>query len=422
MNTETAQVALLNQTAALQVMQRIEKLATLSSDPEQLTRVYLSTEHLKANQLVAQWMQSAGMAAWQDAVGNICGRYEGQTSAAKALLLGSQLDTVINAGRFDGVLGVLVAIEVVADLHRRQIRLPLAIEIMGFADEEGTRFGVTLLGSKALTADWEPSWLLQTDADGLCMEDALRRFGLDPSNLGSAARKPHEIHAYLELHIEQGPCLEQAGKALGVVQAINGSKRLRLDFIGEAGHAGTVPMNHRRDALMAASEWMLFVEQTTRQVGGQHVATVGDIKVAPGAVNVISASTSLTLDVRGPADKPLSSLIQILLDGAAQIAAERAVSFTAHTFYAMPATPCNPDLKRKLQQAVTSVQGFCPLLTSGAGHDAVAIASHWPVAMMFVRCTKGISHHPDEEVKLEDIALAVTAFSEAVLRVAGPDV
>jgi allantoate deiminase len=418
MNSEPAQFATLKLEAAQQVLQRIEQLASLSASLQQLTRVYLSAEHLQANQLVAQWLQSAGMSVWQDAVGNICGRYEGQTPAAKALLLGSHLDTVINAGRFDGMLGVLVAIEVVADLHRRQIRLPLVIEIIGFADEEGTRFGVTLLGSKGLTAQWEPSWLQQTDADGVSIATALGNFGLDPDKLELAARKKHEIQAYLELQIEQGPCLEQAGLALGVVQAINGAHRLRCEFVGEAGHAGTVPMGHRRDALLAAAEWMLFVEQKTQQTGGQQVATVGEITVAPGAVNVIPGQALLSLDVRGPDDRQLAELLESLLAGAQQIAAQRTVSFRAETYYSMPATQCCPELQGKLQQAVTLVQGDCLTLTSGAGHDAIAIATEWPVAMLFVRCTKGISHHPAEDVKLEDIAMAVAAFSQAVRLIA----
>lgn len=418
MNRETAPASVFNHKAAQRVMHRIEKLATFSSDPEQLTRVYLSPEHLSANQQVAQWMQAAGMSVWQDAVGNICGRYEAQIPASKALLLGSHLDTVKRAGRFDGILGVLVAIEVVADLHRRQIRLPLAIEIIGFADEEGTRFGLALLGSKGLTASWEPSWLQKTDSTGMSIEAALRHFGLDPTQLSSAARQPQEIQAYLELHIEQGPFLEQAGKALGVVQAINGAKRLRCEFIGEAGHAGTVPMNHRRDALLAAAEWMLFIEQTTRQMEGHQVATVGDITLVPGAVNVIPGNALLSLDVRGPDDKRLEALVNTLLAEAAQIAAKRAVIFTANTYYSMPATSCCPRLQSKIRKAVTAVQGDCPEMPSGAGHDAVAIATRWPVAMLFVRCTKGISHHPDEEVKLADIALAVTAFSQTVTLIA----
>ncbi|STV30186.1 N-carbamoyl-L-amino acid hydrolase [Klebsiella pneumoniae] len=285
--------------AASRVMARADQLAALSETADALTRVYLSPEHLQANQLVGQWMQAAGMMVWQDSVGNICGRYEGQQEGAPAVLLGSHLDTVRNAGRYDGMLGVLAAIEVVQRLHQQGRRLAKAIEIVGFGDEEGTRFGITLLGSRGVTGTWPESWLSQCDADGVSVAQALVNAGLDPARIAHAARHPRDIAAYLELHIEQGPCLEQAGLALGVVEAINGARRLNCRFTGEAGHAGTVPMLHRKDALAAAAEWMVQVENLTRQRGGNLVATVGTLRCAPGAVNVIPGEVQLTLDIRG---------------------------------------------------------------------------------------------------------------------------
>ena len=239
--------------AASRVMARADRLAALSETADALTRVYLSPEHLQANQLVGQWMQAAGMMVWQDSVGNICGRYEGVQEGAPAVLLGSHLDTVRNAGRYDGMLGVLAAIEVVQRLHQQGRRLAKAIEIVGFGDEEGTRFGITLLGSRGVTGTWPESWLSQCDTDGVSVAQALVNAGLDPARIAHAARHPRDIAAYLELHIEQGPCLEQAGLALGVVEAINGARRLNCRFTGEAGHAGTVPMLHRKDALAAAA-------------------------------------------------------------------------------------------------------------------------------------------------------------------------
>ncbi|HBP32143.1 MAG TPA: allantoate amidohydrolase, partial [Raoultella ornithinolytica] len=313
MNQSTRQQAEM-MAAAERVMARADELAAISETAEGLTRVYLSPQHLQANQQVARWMTQAGMTVWQDSVGNICGRYEGEQEGAPAILLGSHLDTVRNAGRYDGMLGVLTAIDVVENLHQQGRRLAKAIEIVGFCDEEGTRFGITLLGSRGLTGTWPESWLTQTDAQGISVAQAMVQVGLDPARVSLAARPTADIAGYLELHIEQGPCLEQAGLALGVVEAINGARRLNCRFTGEAGHAGTVPMSQRRDALAAAAEWMVLIETTTRQHGGNLVATVGTLRCAPGAVNVIPGEVALTLDIRGPQDGPLDALLATLLD------------------------------------------------------------------------------------------------------------
>ncbi|HCR3982732.1 TPA: allantoate amidohydrolase [Kluyvera ascorbata] len=403
------------QQAAARAMARADELAAISETPDALTRVYLSPQHLQANQQVAQWMTQAGMRVWQDGVGNICGRYEGEQEGAPAILLGSHLDTVRNAGRYDGMLGVLAAIEVVHVLHQQGRRLAKAIEIVGFGDEEGTRFAITLLGSRGLTGTWPDNWLAQTDADGISVAQAMIEAGLDPAQIHLAARRTQEIAAYLELHIEQGPCLEQAGLALGVVEAINGARRLNCRFVGEAGHAGTVPMSHRKDALAAAAEWMIQVETMTREQGGNLVATVGTLRCAPGAVNVIPGEVTLTLDIRGPSDEPLEALLNALLAQAQGIAERRHLQFSAETFYRIATTACDPGLQQILRDAVSEVQGGSLTLPSGAGHDAIAIAERWPVGMLFVRCKGGISHHPAESVNVEDVALAIDAFSRAVV-------
>ena len=402
------------QQAAARVMARADELAAISETPEALTRVYLSPQHLQANQQVAMWMTQAGMRVWQDSVGNICGRYEGEQEGAPAILLGSHLDTVRNAGRYDGMLGVLAAIEVVHALHQQGRRLAKAIEIVGFGDEEGTRFAITLLGSRGLTGTWPENWLAQTDADGISVAQAMVDAGLDPSQIHLAARRTQEIAAYLELHIEQGPCLEQAGLALGVVEAINGARRLNCRFIGEAGHAGTVPMSHRKDALAAAAEWMTQVETMTRERGGNLVATIGTLRCAPGAVNVIPGEVTLTLDIRGPSDEPLEALLNALLGQAQAIAERRHLQFSAETFYRIAATACDAGLQQILRDAVSEVQGRSLTLPSGAGHDAIAIAERWPVGMLFVRCKGGVSHHPAESVHVDDVALAIDAFARAV--------
>ena len=406
------------QQAGERAMARCEILAAISETPGQLTRVYLSAEHLRANQQVAHWMEQAGMRVWQDQVGNICGRYEGQTAGAPAILLGSHLDSVRNAGKYDGPLGVLTAIETVSWLNAQQKRLPVAIEIVGFADEEGTRFGITLLGSKGITGRWPESWVDHPDQQGITVAQAMQQCGLNAADIPHAARRRDEFIAYLELHIEQGPCLEDAELALGVVTAINGARRLNCCFTGMAGHAGTVPMTHRKDALAAAAEWMVFIEQQTQATDPQLVATVGTLSCAPGAVNVIPGEVRLSLDIRGPQDDPLENLLQQLLQQAEAIAARRGLTFSAEQFYGIPATTCDSGLRDAFSDAVTAVQGKSMLLPSGAGHDAIAIAECWPVAMLFVRCAGGISHHPAESVTTEDVALAIHAYLLAILGVA----
>ncbi|WP_128176663.1 allantoate amidohydrolase [[Pantoea] beijingensis] len=401
------------QQAAARVMSRCDALAEISETAGELTRVYLSPEHMRANTRVGEWMEAAGMRVWQDSVGNICGRYEAAEAGAPAILLGSHLDTVRNAGRYDGMLGVLAAIETVHYLHQNQQRLPLAIEIIGFADEEGARFGITLLGSRGITGSWPDSWRDQPDSNNITVAQAMRDVGLDADRISQATRQVREIVAYLEVHIEQGPCLEQAGLALGVVTAINGARRLNCCFSGEAGHAGTVPMLHRKDALAAAAEWMVAIEQRTLQ-HPHMVATVGALSCSPGAVNVIPGEVNLTLDIRGPADRPLADLLAELLSLAEEIAQRRGIRFCADEFYHIAATRCDERLQMQLAQAVEQVQGRCISLPSGAGHDAIALAERWPVGMLFVRCDRGISHHPAESVQAADVALAIQACVQVV--------
>ncbi|WP_394661957.1 allantoate amidohydrolase [uncultured Pantoea sp.] len=403
------------QSAAARIMARCDALAEISEEEDSLTRVYLSPEHLRANACVAEWMQAAGMRTWQDAVGNICGRYEAAEPGAAALLLGSHLDTVRNAGRYDGMLGVLSAIETVQWLHDRRQRLPLAVEIVGFADEEGTRFGITLLGSRGLTGSWPESWITHPDGNGITVAAAMQDAGLDAAQVSLAARHVSEIAAYLELHIEQGPCLEEADLALGVVTAINGARRLNCHFSGEAGHAGTVPMLLRKDALAAAAEWMLFIEQATQ---APLVATTGTLSCQPGAVNVIPGEVQLSLDIRGPQDEPLERHLSQLLTQAQAIALRRGVSFSASEYYRIAATPCDKRLQQALGAAVETVQGCTLALPSGAGHDAIAMAERWPVGMLFVRNHRGISHHPAESVKMDDVALGVQAYLQALTALA----
>lgn len=394
------------------LLDRCEALAALSETADDLTRTYLSAQHQAANRLVGDWMREAGMLVWQDAVGNICGRYEGRQTGAPAVLIGSHLDTVRNAGKYDGMLGVVLGVELVAQLHARGERLPFAIEVVGFGDEEGVRFGITLLGSRGLSGGWPPAWLEATDRDGVSLAQALTDFGLAPERIGEARRDPASLLAYLEAHIEQGPRLEQADLALGVVTAINGAKRLKLRFNGVAGHAGTVPMGLRRDALAGAAEFMLAVEQLAQE--RQIVATVGQLSCQPGAVNVIPDVVNLSLDIRAAEDGRRDDALDTLLRQGAAIAARRGLIFEHECFYSSPATPCADKLQTLLAEAVTRVQGEVIHLPSGAGHDAMAMAEICPVGMLFVRCTGGISHHPAEAVRGEDLKLALLCMEQAV--------
>ncbi|MFM2479054.1 allantoate amidohydrolase [Celerinatantimonas sp. MCCC 1A17872] len=395
---------------------RCQKLAEFSESSDKLTRVYLSKEHAQCNRQVAQWMREAGMRTWQDEVGNLCARYEGQTDGAPALLLGSHLDTVRNGGKYDGIAGVLSAIEVVDRLHQLGIRLAFAIEVVGFADEEGTRFGSTLLGSRGLTGQWQPQWLQLQDSENITIAQALENFGLAPENIAQATRSADEFIGYMEVHIEQGPQLERAGLAAGVVSAINGAKRLQISITGKAGHAGTVPMNMRQDALVGASEIVLCIEQIAKEQ--QLVATVGQLHCSPGSVNVIPAAVQFSLDIRSSDDAHRDRVLAQILERASKIAASRYLEFSQHCFYQSDATECDSYLQQRLNDACEKVQGRSMTLSSGAGHDAMAIAQLCPVAMLFLRCEKGLSHHPDEAVIPGDLAIGWQVLYQSVQQLA----
>ena len=396
----------------IRIFERCNELALLSEDTDALTRVYLSAQHQQANQQVGEWMRDAGMQVWQDAVGNICGRYEGTEPEAPALLLGSHLDTVRNAGKYDGMLGVITAIELVSRFHQQNQRFPFAIEVIGFGDEEGVRFGVTLLGSRGLTGNWGDDWLDKQDRHGISLAQALRDFGLAPEQIHQAKRKPSDFIGYLELHIEQGPLLESNDLALGVVTAINGAKRLNFSFKGMAGHAGTVPMALRQDALVGASELVLAIESVAKAF--EVVATVGKITCHPGAVNVIPSDVSFSLDIRAPDNQQRDAALCEITKAAKDIAVRRNLGLSYDCFYSSEATPCASLLQEKLTNAVIKVQGRSMSLASGAGHDAVAIAALCEVGMLFMRCKGGISHNPLESVLINDIGLALKVLEQTI--------
>jgi allantoate deiminase len=382
----------------------------MSDEPGRITRLYGTPAHRAASEALAGWMSAAGMSVERDAVGNVIGRLDGERHDAPPLMLGSHFDSVRDAGRWDGTLGVLAAIAVVERLQAGGRRLAVPLEVVAFADEEGTRFGSAFLGSAVLSGRFDPAELERVDADGVSLGDAIRAYGGDPTSLDAAARP---AGAYVEVHIEQGPVLDDGGVALGVVTAIVGQTRAALRFSGVAGHAGTVPMERRNDALCAAAELVLAAEELAREAPPL-VATVGRLTAAPGAPNVIPGASELSLDVRHPDDAEREAAISRLRARARQAAEARAVTLDWEELLDQPAVPCDRDLSDRLAQAVEAVSAPPTRLPSGAGHDAAVMATVAPVAMLFVRCAGGVSHHPDESVAAADVALAVDALARFV--------
>jgi allantoate deiminase len=387
-------------------MERLDLLGALSDEPDRLTRQFAGDAMRKANEKVAAWMQEAGMVVRHDNIGNLRGRYEGATPGGPTLLLGSHLDTVRDAGKYDGPLGVVVAIAAVQHLDDAKRRLPFAIEVLAFADEEGLRFSSTYLGSRAVAGSFDLSDLDRTDAAGITMAEAIRTFGGDPARLGDDRWREGKLLGYCEVHIEQGQVLEARGLPVGVVAAIAGQARYRITFTGEAGHAGTVPMNARRDALGAAAEFVLAVEADATSHDGV-VATVGQLTVQPGAANVVPGEVTLSLDIRHPNDRVRIERAQQILERAQEIGNRRNVQIATQPISENPSVPCAPRLVSLFTKAIEAHGLSAVQLASGAGHDVVPMAALADVGMLFVRCQRGISHNPAEAVTVEDVAVSI---------------
>ena len=396
------------------IVARIDELARLSSERGNLTRLYLSAAHDHAAHRVMTWMENAGMTARIDAIGNVAGRYEAEAPDAPALLIGSHIDTVRDAGRFDGNLGVVAGIEIVRRLHDAGTRLPIALEVVAFGDEEGVRFPTALGGSRALAGIFDPAILDEKDLAGVTRRQALIDFGCNPTAIKQEARDPSTLLGYIEMHIEQGPVLEAERLPVGVVTAINGVTRGTVTIMGRSAHAGTVPMGLRHDALAAAAEMILSIERQAKGVPDL-VATVGRLDVANGAVNTVPGRVSFTLDIRSPADVARKAAVAETVHQIAAIAAVRHVEASVHLPYDAPATVSDPELSKRLATAISGLGLSVRNLPSGAGHDAMAFRGIVPVAMLFVRCRGGVSHNPAEFASEADIDVAAQVLERFVV-------
>lgn len=387
-----------------QAIQRCKALGRLSEESGKLTRTFLSAPMKEVHALLGGWMQELGMEVRIDGIGNLVGRYGGQRPEAPVFLLGSHLDTVRDAGQYDGPLGVMLGLALVQGLQGR--RLPFALEVIAFSEEEGVRYGVPFFGSRAVTGTFDPAYLKLKDRGGSTVEEAIRAFGLDPAWIPQAAYPKASVLGYLEFHIEQGPVLEALDKPLGIVEAIVGQTRLDVAFRGKAGHAGTSPMNLRKDALAGAAEWISMVEREARQEPGL-VATVGMIEARPGAANVIPGEVHMSLDVRHQFDQVRAQAVANLITRAQQVAQRRGLELAYLTKYEQAAVPCDQGLIELLAESVEAAEYPLHRLVSGAGHDAMIMAQLCPAAMLFLRSPEGLSHHPEESVWPGDVEAAI---------------
>ena len=402
----------------------IQALATITAEEGRLTRLYLTPEHKRAATLVGNWMRRADLAVRMDAVGTMHGLMpagRGGPRAAMRLLVGSHIDTVVDAGHYDGNLGVVAAILAVEEIRARNIALPFALEVLAFGDEEGVRYPKTLSTSSALAGTIEPSVLELVDANGITMRAALAEFGGDPDHVTAEVYNRADVLGFLEVHIEQGPILDQVHEPLGVVSAIASQGRYRLHVRGEAGHAGTVPMAIRHDALAGAAEIMRIVEEVARQdTEASLVATVGELRVSPGASNVIPGAAEFSLDVRASDDKTRTAAATEIRQRAFQVGASRGLVVGMETLHEKPVAVCAPRLRHALSAGIRKVTGKPPReLMSGAGHDGQAMIRLTDIGMMFVRCRAGISHNPLEHVSIEDMGFAVEALVATIQEIAG---
>ena len=398
----------------------LAELGAVSSEPQRLVRLYLTPEHRRAADLIGSWMRDAGMTVTEDALGTVRGRW--RPDLKRRLLIGSHIDTVIEAGKYDGPLGVVAGILAVRELGDRDIDLPFGIDVLAFGDEEGSRFRTTLAGSSACAGVFDRSSLAFPDRNGISLGDAIEAYGKRIDDIPAAAYNPADVVGFVELHIEQGPVLEAQNLPLGVVTGIVGQSRMRVVVLGEAGHAGTVPMRMRQDALTGAAELMLLIEQTARENEDDGmVATVGRIEASPGATNVIPGRVGFSLEFRSSSDDKRKAAIELIKADAQRIGVKRKLEFAFEPFHETSTTACTPELQALMEDAIASLGYQSIRLPSGAGHDAQVMAKLCPMAMLFVRCRGGISHNPAEFASEADIGLSVAALAGFIEKLAAEE-
>jgi allantoate deiminase len=388
---------------AREVIARCQTLARFSEDVTGIRRTFLCAAMRDCHRELAAWVAPFGVVSKVDAVGNLRMLYAGAKPDAPRLLIGSHLDTVPNAGAYDGVLGVVLGISLLCALDGR--RLPFAIELVGFSEEEGVRFGTPFIGSRALAGTMDDETLNRLDTQGISIREAIRHFGLNPAKVPDTILR-EEVLGYIEFHIEQGPVLENARRSLGVVEAIAGQSRFEFTFAGHANHAGTTPMNLRYDALAAAAEWISMVERHAQNTSGL-VATVGAIQAKPGVVNVIAGEVRLSLDVRHQNDVERNAAVDYFVREAENVATHRGLETRSNRVLNQPAVPLDPGLINEVEKAIAAAGCEPYRMVSGAGHDAMIMAQKAPAAMIFLRTPGGISHDPAESVEMVDVAKAI---------------
>jgi len=403
------------------IIELAARLAQWSETPDGLTCTYLTPAHRAAAADLRELMLAAGMTVEIDGVGNVVGRYAAADAAAKTLIVGSHYDTVLNAGSYDGRLGILAGIVAVEELNRSGRRLPFNLDVIGFAEEEGVRFSAHYIGSSAIAGSFDMRVLQRRDAGGQSVADVIHKAGFDPEAIPSLARRPQDLLGYVEVHIEQGPVLLQEGLPLGIVTSIAGTVRYSVTITGQVGHAGTVPMALRRDAAAAAAEIVLFVERRCA-AAPTLVGTVGRLSVPGGAINVIPGRCEMSLDIRAADDATRDAAAADVLAEIGDIAGRRKVTIDVKDIQRGPAAPCSPALQEKFTAALQRA-GIRPRhLPSGAGHDAVSFSGVTDIGMLFVRCGNGgISHSPLETITAADADVAVRVLLDVLLNFeAGP--
>jgi len=399
------------------ILSRIHELAAISEDATgaTVTRTFGTPAFLKGRDLVQRWFEAAGLETCLDGIGNLRGRLRSQRPGARTFVLASHIDTVVNAGKYDGPLGVLMGLNLVESIIQQGLELPFNLELIAFSDEEGVRFHTTYLGSKVVTGAFDPALLQRTDANGITLAQAIAAMGGNAAQLAADALPPAEWLGYFELHIEQGPVLWESGVPVALVTAIAGQQRVELTWQGMAGHAGTVPMAMRQDALAAAAEFVLAAEAFALAHGQGLVATVGQLRIPYSASNVIPGQVVHSLDLRSPNAGRLAAAYADLQAQAEAIAARRGLGLAWQLVQATAPVRCDHGLNRLLGQAIAASGHEVVGLVSGAGHDAVPASAVAPATMAFIRCYQGISHNPLENVEAADVAAALEVAERFLL-------